>query len=89
MDRGRLTRSRIQRKVGRNVPGDSWRTRGGMRSEEDGAVRLSDSDLWRETRLGAPTVGGVWGRVQGQRTRERVASWGRIVRRERGEGGTR
>ena len=61
---------------------------GGMRSEEDGAVRFSDSDLWRETRLGAPTVGGVWGRVQGQRTRERVASWGRIVRRERGEGHT-
>ena len=71
MDTGRLTRSRIQRKVGRNVPGDSVGEHGGMRSdEEDGAVRLSDGDLWRETRLGAPTAGGVWDRVQGQRTRE-------------------
>ena len=42
---------------------------GGLRSEEDGAVKLSDSDLWKETRLGAPTAGGVWDRVQGQRTR--------------------
>ena len=43
---------------------------GVMWSKEDGAVRLSESDLWGETRLGAPTIGGVWDRVQGQRTRE-------------------
>ena len=38
-------------------------------SKEDGAIRLSESDLWGETRLGAPIAGGVWDRVQGQRTR--------------------
>ena len=43
---------------------------GGMRSEDYGTVRLGDSDLWKETRLGAPTAGGVWDRVQGQRIRE-------------------
>ena len=57
---------------------------GGTRSEEDGAVKVSDSDLWKETRLGAPVAGGVWDRVQGQRTR---GGGGLRQDSEAGEGG--
>ena len=58
---------------------------GGTRSEEDGAVKVSDSDLWKETRLGAPVAGGVWDRVQGQRIRG--GSCGLRQDSEAGEGG--
>ena len=57
---------------------------GGTRSEEDGAVKVSDSDLWKETRLGAPVAGGVWDRVQGQRIR---GGGGLRQDSEAGEGG--
>ena len=40
--------------------------------QEDGAVLLSACDLWNETRLGEPTVGGVWDKVHTRRQQRGV-----------------
>ena len=59
---------------------------GGMRSEEDGAVKLSESDLRGERRASVHRQPEGCGIECRDRRQGKVASWGRIVRRERGEG---